>query len=232
MRVEVIIAAGGVGRRFAKDQPKQFCLLKGKPILSWSISRFEECPLVGGIILVVPRGMERYTRQSVLSPCNYQKVKTVVKGGKERRDSVMQGLNMLETDTDTVLVHDGVRPIISQELIIKVIQATERWEAVVPGLPVREMVKRVGRDNLVKETLDRKKIYLIQTPQGFKKDIICQAYGQARKRGWQANDDASLVERLGTIVKMIPGEETNVKITSPQDLMMTELLLGAESKES
>lgn len=226
MRVEVIIAAGGIGRRFGKGQPKQFCLVEGKPILSWSIGRFEECVLVDRIILAVPGGMAKYTRQHVLSPFGYKKVKTVVEGGKERRDSVLQGLNMLETDTDTVLVHDGVRPIVSEELIRKVIQATQRWEAVVPGLPVRETMKEVGQDNLVSRTLDRKRIYLIQTPQGFKKDLICRAYAQVRKRGWQANDDAGLVEKLGAKVKMIPGEETNIKITSPQDLVVSELFLG------
>ena len=226
MRVEVIIAAGGLGTRLGKGQPKQFCLLKGKPILSWTISRFDESPLVHRIILVVPGGMERYTWQHILSPYGYQKAKTVVEGGKKRGDSVLQGLNMLEADTDTVLVHDGVRPIVSEELIRKVIQATQRWEAVIPGLPVRETIKQVGQDNLVKGTLDRKKVYLIQTPQGFKKDLICQAYRQARKRGWQVNDDASLVEMLGARVKMIPGEETNIKITSPQDLVMTGLFIG------
>ncbi len=226
MRVEAIIAAGGIGRRFGKDQPKQFYLLKGKPILSWTILRFEECILVDRIILTVPRGMRKYTRQHVLSPFGYKKVKTVVEGGKERRDSVLQGLRALETDTDTVLVHDGVRPIISEELIRKVIQATQRWEAVVPGLPVRETIKQVGQNNLVRGTLDKKTIYLAQTPQGFKKDLICRAYAQVKKRGWQSNDDASLVEKLGVKVKMIPGEETNIKITSPQDLVMSELFLG------
>ena len=226
MRVEVIIAAGGTGRRFGEDQPKQFYLLKGKPILSWAIGRFEECILVARIILAVPRGMGKYTRQHVLSPFGYKKVKTVVEGGKERRDSVLQGLNMLETDTDTVLVHDGVRPIISEKLIRKVIQATQRWEAVVPGLPVRETIKQVGENNLVRGTLDKKTIYLAQTPQGFKKDLICRAYAQVKKRGRRSNDDASLVEKLGVKVKMIPGEETNIKITSPQDLVVSELFLG------
>ncbi len=226
MRVEAIIAAGGIGRRFGEGQPKQFYLLKGKPILSWAIGKFEECILVDRIILVVPRGMGKYTRQHVLSPFGYKKVKTVVEGRKERRDSVLQGLRVLETDTDTVLVHDGVRPIISEELIRKVIQATQRWEAVVPGLPVRETIKQVGRNNLVRETLDKKTIYLAQTPQGFKKDLICRAYAQVKKRGWVANDDASLVEKLGVKVKMIPGEETNIKITSPQDLVISELFLG------
>ena len=225
MRVEAIIAAGGIGRRFGKDQPKQFYLLKGKPILSWTILRFEECILVDRIILAVPRGMGKYTRQHVLSPFGYKKVKTVVEGGKERRDSVLQGLRALETDTDTVLVHDGVRPIISEELIRKVIQATQRWEAVVPGLPVRETIKQVGQNNLVRGTLDNKTIYLAQTPQGFKKDLICRAYAQLKKRGWGASDDASLVEKLGVKVKMIPGEETNIKITSPQDLVLSELFL-------
>ncbi|MBA7666950.1 2-C-methyl-D-erythritol 4-phosphate cytidylyltransferase [subsurface metagenome] len=169
--------------------------------------------------------MGKYTRQHVLLPFGYKKVKTVVEGGKERRDSVLQGLRVLERGTDTVLVHDGVRPIISQELIKKVIEATQRWEAVVPGLPLRETIKQVGRDNLVSGTLDRKSIYLIQTPQGFKRNLICRAYAQVKKRGWKTVDDATLVEKLGAKVKMIPGEETNIKITSPQDLVLSELFL-------
>lgn len=225
MRVEVIIAAGGLGKRLGKGQPKQFCLLKGKPVLSWTISKFEECPLVDGIVLVIPARMKDYAREHVLLPHGYEKVKNVVEGGKERRDSVLEGLRILQTNTDTVLVHDGVRPLISQELIIEVIRATQRWEAVVPALPIRETIKEVGQDSLVSSTLDRKKVCLIQTPQGFKKDLICQAYEEARKRGWQASDDASLVERLGVRVKTIPGEETNIKITSPQDLAVSQLFL-------
>ena len=95
----------------------------------------------------------------------------------------------------------------------------------VPALPIRETIKEIGQDSLVETTLDRKKVCLIQTPQGFKKDLICQAHEEARKRGWQASDDASLVERLGVRVKTIPGEETNIKITSPQDLVVSQLFL-------
>lgn len=225
MRVEVIIAAGGLGKRLGKSQPKQFFLLKGKPVLSWTISKFEECPLIDGIVLVIPARMKDYTREHVLLPHGYEKVRNVVEGGKERKDSVLEGLRILQTNTDTVLVHDGVRPIISQQLIIEVIRATQRWGAVVPALPIRETIKEVGQDSLVSSTLDRKKVCLIQTPQGFKKDLICQAYEEARKRGWQASDDASLVERLGVRVKTIPGEETNIKITSPQDLVVSQLFL-------
>ncbi len=225
MQIEVIIVAGGLGKRLGETPPKQFLLLKGKPVLSWTISKFEECPLVDGIILVIPAKMKDYTREHVLSPHGYEKVKNVLEGGKERKDSVLEGLRMLQTNTDTVLVHDGVRPIISQKLIIEVIRATQRWEAVVPALPIRETIKEIGQDSLVETTLDRKKMCLIQTPQGFKRDLICQAYEEARKQGWQANDDASLVERLGVRVKAIPGEETNIKITSPQDLVVSQLFL-------
>ncbi len=221
----MIIAAGGLGKRLGKSQPKQFFLLKGKPVLSWTISKFEECPLIDGIVLVIPARMKDYTREHVLLPHGYEKVRNVVEGGKERKDSVLEGLRILQTNTDTVLVHDGVRPIISQQLIIEVIRATQRWGAVVPALPIRETIKEVGQDSLVSSTLDRKKVCLIQTPQGFKKDLICQAYEEARKRGWQASDDASLVERLGVRVKTIPGEETNIKITSPQDLVVSQLFL-------
>lgn len=225
MRVEVIIAAGGVGKRLGKSQPKQFFLLKGKPILSWTIDRFEECPLVDGIVLVIPTRMQDYTREHVLSPHGYRKVRDVVEGGRRRNDSVLEGLKMLDEDTDTVLVHDGVRPTVSQKLIMEVIRGAQRWKAVVPGLPVRETIKEASGDNLVEKTLDRERVYLIQTPQGFKRNLLCQAHEEARKRGWQTSDDASLVERLGVRVRIIPGEETNVKITSPEDLVTSELFL-------
>ena len=225
MRVEAAIAAGGIGKRFGTDQPKQFCLLRGIPILSWTIDRFEKCPLVDGIIVVVPRGMKQYTRDYVILPYGYQKVRVLVEGGKERRDSVMQALKVLQTDVEIVLVHDGVRPMVSQELIERVIRATEKWQAVVPGLPIGDTVKQVSQYSIVEHTLERKRLSLVQTPQGFKKDLICKAYEEAQKKGEVPSDDASLVERLGTKVKMIPGEEVNIKITSPQDLVMSDLFL-------
>lgn len=225
MRVEVIIVGAGKGIRFGEIQPKQFCLLWGKPVLSWTIERFEECKLVDKIILVLPPGMKEEAKKIVLSSFNYKKVKTIVEGGKERSNSVFRGLGAVDENTDIVLIHDGVRPLISPHLIEKLIYETKENGAVTLGIPIKETVKEADKKNLVTKTLNRKNLYSIQTPQGFKKDLIEKAHRMANESGEWASDDATLVERLGNKVKIIPGDERNIKITTSFDLKLAEILL-------
>ena len=226
MKIETVIVAAGKGARFSDFRPKQFCLLGGKLLLAWTIERFEECKLINNIILVVPPGMSKYAKETVISSSRYKKVKAIVEGGKERGDSVFEGLQKVDTSTDIVLVHDGVRPLISCHLIERVINQAKEYKAVVLGIPMRETVKETEEGNAVKKTLNRRRLYSIQTPQGFRKDLILKAYGEAKKEGRWASDDAGLVERLGEKVKIIPGEETNIKITTSLDLKFAEMLLG------
>ncbi len=225
MKIETVIVAGGKGARFGDLRPKQFCLLAGKLLLSWTIERFEECKLINNIILVVPPGMSKYVKETVISSSRYKKVKVIIEGGKERGDSVFEGLQKVDTTTDIILIHDGVRPLISCHLIERVIDEVKEYKAVVLGIPIRETVKETEEGDVVNKTLNRRRLYSIQTPQGFRKDLILKAYGQAKKEGWQASDDAGLVERLGEKVKVIPGEETNIKITTSLDLKFAEMLL-------
>lgn len=225
MRVEVVIVAAGRGVRLGEAQPKQFCPLKGKPIVCWTTEKFEKCQLVDDIILVVPEGMREYVKKKLLPPFKYRKIKTIAEGGKERSDSVFQGLKKVDENTDIVLIHDGVRPLISIHLIERVIQEADRYGAVSLGIPVKETLKKVDEDGLVRETVERNEIRLIQTPQGFKKDLICHVYKKAMELGWSASDDAGLVERFGYKVKIVPGEEANIKITTSLDLELTEMLL-------
>ena len=225
MRVETIIVGAGKGKRFGEIQPKQFCLLWGKPVLSWTIERFEECKLVDKIILVLPPGMKEHAKKVVLSSFNYRKIKTTIEGGKHRGSSVFQGLQVIDEDTDIVLVHDGVRPLILPHLIEKLIYETKENGAVTLGIPIKETVKKTDKKGLVIKTLDRRNLYSIQTPQGFKKDLIWQAYKMASQSGKWASDDAALVERLGNKVKIILGDERNIKITTSFDLKLAETLL-------
>ena len=229
MKVEVIIAGGGKGERFGGNQPKQFCNIVGKPILEWSIYKFNSSPFINGIILVVPGGMLDSSREK-LHLSRYEKVKAITQGGKERMDSVYEGLKLVDKDTQIVLVHDGVRPLVSLSLIQKVIEKTEIYGAAVPGIPVKETIKRTNSENFVTETIPRDNVYLIQTPQGFKLDLITGAYREAERRGWRASDDAGLVEKLGKSIRIIPGEEENIKITTSFDLKLAELLLNMEIK--
>lgn len=225
MRVEAIIVAAGRGERFGENQPKQFCPLRGRPIVCWTIARFESCQLIDKIILVVPQGMRESVKRDILPPLKYKKIKVIAEGGKERSNSVFQGLKKVDKDADIVLIHDGVRPLISTYLIERVIYETEKYEAVSLGIPVKETLKKVDENNLVIRTLERGKIRLTQTPQGFKRDLIWQVYNKAVKMVWRANDDAGLVERFGYKVKIIPGEEANIKITTSLDLELAEMLL-------
>lgn len=224
MKIEVVIAAGGKGERFGNNQPKQFCSIAGKPILNWTLDRFEKCLLVEDIILVVPQNMQEKAKDKLFLS-GYKKIKTIVGGGEERIDSVFQGLMRVDEDTEIVLIHDAVRPLVSTSLIESVIQKTQVFGAVVPGVRAKETVKEADEDNLVAKTLPRERIYLIQTPQGFKFELIKTAHQQAKSLKWRANDDATLVEKMGIPVKIIPGEESNIKITTSFDFQIAEILL-------
>jgi len=227
VRVEAVIVGAGKGTRFGNNQPKQFCPIAGKPILDWTLHRFEVCPLVDAIILVVPEGMKEETKKR-LSLSRYRKLKKVTEGGEERTDSVYQGLICVDEDTQVVLIHDGVRPLVSLSLINSVIRQTEIYEAVVPGVPVKETVKEKDGQGLVIKTLPRNRVYLIQTPQGFKYQLIKEAHQMARSLNWKTSDDAGLLEKLGKKVKIIPGEESNIKITTFFDFKLAEILLKEE----
>jgi len=225
VRVEAIIAAGGKGQRFGKVKPKQFCLLRGQPVICWTLDIFQRCPLIHRIILVIPQGMIELSKKVIL-PERYTKVKAVVEGGQRRMDSVSQGLKHLTGDADVVLIHDGVRPLLPASLLNRVIRISEEYEAITPGIPLKETVKKAGPEGYVLNTLKREKIYLIQTPQAFQSDLIKKAHQEAQKMKWDAPDDAYLVEKLGKKVRIIKGSELNIKITTSLDLRMAEVLLG------
>ncbi|MEA1965210.1 MAG: 2-C-methyl-D-erythritol 4-phosphate cytidylyltransferase [Candidatus Aerophobetes bacterium] len=224
MRAEAIIVAGGIGERFNKNGHKQFYPLRGKPILWWTLKRFEDCRMIDKIIVIIPQGMRNYAKK-IVPFSEYEKIKELIKGGEEREDSVLQGLKIVDEDTDIVVIHDGVRPLISPHLIEKVIYQTEKEEAVSLGVPVKETIKRVDENNLVVKTIKRENLYSIQTPQGFKRDIIWEAHIKKGNFKKKASDDALLVERLGKRVRIIPGDEKNIKITTSEDLKLAEVFL-------
>ncbi len=226
MRVEAIIVGAGKGIRFGEIRPKQFSYLCKKPIFCWTIERFEKCRLIDKIILVIPPRMKEYVQKLILSQSDYKKIKVIVEGGKERGDSVFQGLQVVDRDTDIVLIHDGVRPLIFPDLIERLIYQVEKCGAVTLAVPMKETVKEISRESIVAQTLDRNKLYSIQTPQGFQREIIWKAYQVARKSGQWASDDAALVEKIGKRVMIILGDDMNIKITTSLDLKLAETLLS------
>ncbi|MDO9515398.1 MAG: 2-C-methyl-D-erythritol 4-phosphate cytidylyltransferase [Syntrophales bacterium] len=220
-----IIVAGGSGKRMLHDRPKQYVPLAGIPILARTLITFEKTPSVGRIVLMVPKGDRDYVRDEIVGRYRIYKATQIQAGGEARQDSVRKGLEMVDDGDDIVVIHDGVRPFITQELIEASIREAAQNGAVIPVVPSTDTVKIISKDGSIRDTLDRADLRLAQTPQAFRRKIILEAYESAYQEGFYGTDDASLVERLGIPVRTIPGLPYNVKITTPEDLVLGEFLL-------
>ncbi len=225
MKVEALIVAAGKGIRFGEGRKKQFQLLLGKPLLSHTLDKFESSPSIKSILLVVSQEDMTYCLDEVVEKYNYKKISQIIPGGKHRQDSVKNGIDYLSKDTDIVVIHDGVRPFVTIEMIEESIQYGGRFGAVVFGVPVKDTVKMIDKDRIVVKTLDRESTWLIQTPQTFHVNIIRRAYQKAQEDGFLGTDDASLVERLGIKIHVLPGSNMNLKITTPEDLALADFFL-------
>jgi len=220
-----IIPAAGSGIRMESKRAKQFLSLDGKPILALTLEPFQEST-VDAIILVVPLDDLEYCKKEIVERFGFTKVKKIVPGGKWRQDSVRFGLEATEGKYDLVLIHDGVRPLIEKRLIERVIKEAMVNRAVITALPAKETVKEVNDLRDVVKTYDRKRVWMVQTPQAFRYQDILNAHHKALKQGWEeATDDALLVEKSGITVKVVEGSEKNIKVTTPDDLELARLLL-------
>lgn len=231
MKTIAIIAAGGQGKRIEsrlwRDEgkpPKQFLMLKDKPILAHTVDKFERCELVDEIILVVPEDYLEYCSQAIVDKYGFKKVRKVICGGKERQDSVYSGLKACPNNTSIVVIHDGVRPLISPDKISESIKICREKKAVVLAVPIKETVKRVEHGNII-ITLDREKLWLTQTPQTFEYKLILEAHEKAKENNFMGTDDSALVERLGYEVTILEGDYRNIKITTAEDLTIAEQFL-------
>ena len=227
MKNVAILPAGGSGKRIHSRRPKQYLPVGGVPLLVQTIAVFQRSPLIHEILLVVPREDIRRVRSRFVEPYGFSKVSQVLGGGRERQDSVKNGLDAVGDDCDIVLIHDGVRPFISGSLIRLMIREAAAHGAATAGVPVKETVKRVDPEGNVLETLDRRALWLTQTPQAFRRSVILEAHRTAFRDRFYGTDDASLVERMGHPVRMVPATYENIKITTREDLLLAEFLIGA-----
>jgi len=224
-KVIAIVPAGGSGRRMQSRSPKQYLLLNGKPVLVHTLLKLQQSPFIDDILLVVPESDIFFVQENMEGPYQLTKIRDVIAGGKERQDSVKNGLTRAGDEYDVVVIHDGVRPLVTDEIIFGVIRESMRCGAAIAGVPARDTVKEVSPDGSISRTLDRDRIWMAQTPQAFQRGIIQEAYQKAAADDFLGTDDASLVERLGIPVKMIFGSYTNIKITTPDDLILAEAFL-------
>jgi len=227
VRVAAIIPAAGVGVRMQSQIPKPYLQLAGKPILAHTLEVFEGVKEVQEVTVVAHPDDLEYCQEEVIAPYGFKKVLRLVPGGKERQDSVYHALKALqqEDDLDIILVHDGVRPFITGDQIRRVIKAARSHGGAILGLPAQDTLKRVNSQGKVIHTLDRKDIWQIQTPQGFQAALLWRAFVEAYSRNFYGTDEASLLEEMGQQVAVIPGDPTNLKITTPEDLQLAEALL-------
>lgn len=222
--VSCIIAAGGKGSRMGADVNKIFLELDDMPILAHTLLAFDACNLIDEMILVTAE-CDLIDCKNIIENFGIQKVKTIVKGGKERQHSVYHALKEVTPQANIVLVHDAARPLIEEDAIIGVVQGVLEHGAAAVGARCKNTIKQVNADGFIEKTLNRDVLYEIQTPQGFLKDMLVNAYEDAIQNQVLGTDDCFLVERLGFPVRMITGSSDNIKITTYDDLLLAEQIL-------
>ncbi|MDJ0830660.1 MAG: 2-C-methyl-D-erythritol 4-phosphate cytidylyltransferase [Desulfobacterales bacterium] len=223
--VYAIIVAAGKGLRMQDSVRKQYMVLAGKSILAHTLMTFNRCEGIDQIILAVPAEDIEFCRQEILSDAQLGKRTRLVSGGKRRQDSVYNGLKAIKNDDGIVLIHDGVRPFVHQQQLLACIEGAHEKGACILGLPAFDTVKQVNANYEIVRTRQRDTLWLAQTPQAFELKIIKKAHATAAQDGFNGTDDASLVERMGVKVNIIPGSRSNIKITHPDDLKLARALL-------
>lgn len=226
-----LIPAAGMGKRMGASINKQYLQLDGLPIVARTISVFEQSPLIDAVYLVIPVEEIPYCQKHVVEACGFRKVAAIVPGGKERQNSVMNGLAAMRahvSDDDVVLIHDGVRPLITHALLQESIAVARSGDGALVAVPAKDTIKTVV-NGIVTGTPDRDTLWLAQTPQTFRFGAIYAAHQAAEADRFMGTDDASLVERTGGRIRIVRGDYRNIKITTPEDLVLAEAFLAAEN---
>ena len=232
IQVFALIPAAGMGKRMGASINKQYLRLDGLPIVARTIAVFEQLPLIEAIYLVIPEAEIPYCREHVVAACGFRKVNEIVPGGKERQNSVLNGLRAMRphlADHDVVVIHDGVRPLITPELLSESVEVACCNDGALVAVPAKDTIKTV-RDGIVIDTPDRESLWQAQTPQTFRFGTIYSAHLAAERDGFIGTDDASLVERSGGAVRIVRGDYRNIKITTPEDLVLAESFLAGTTR--
>lgn len=221
--ISAIILAGGRGKRMGSKVSKQYIEIKGKPILYYTLKKFIECEKVDNIILVLPENEVDYCKNEILKKYSLN-VNKIVVGGKERQDSVYNALNNI-SNSEIVLIHDGARPFVSNEIINNGIEFAKLYGAAAPGVMPKDTIKIKNKHGFSIETPKRENLVSIQTPQVFKFDIILECHKKIQQENIVVTDDTMVAELYGNKVYLYDGDYTNIKVTTPEDLILAERLV-------
>ncbi|MFH0970077.1 MAG: 2-C-methyl-D-erythritol 4-phosphate cytidylyltransferase [Candidatus Diapherotrites archaeon] len=234
MGVHVLVGAGGSGSRMKTSVNKSFLMLGGKPIIAHSLQLFQEHEKITSITVIIHSAWMKPLLEWI-NRLHLTKVKKIVEGGKERQDSVRNGLMALQElhpeNHDVVLVHNAANPLISKELISECIHAAQHYQASAAAYRVKDTIKKVGEDGKIIETLKRDELWGMQTPQCIQYGVFLQAHEKALKEGFYGTDDVQLVERLGIKPVVVDGGYENIKITTQEDLFFAEKILQKRNEE-
>lgn len=225
MHVNVVIVAAGKGTRLQSELPKPFLSVADRPILVHTLRRFTPIEMVRRIVVVVAAERETLCQEVLHTHGPWPQPITVIHGGAERQDSVRNGLAALEPQCEIVVIHDAARPFISVEAIQRSIDAAAETGSAVVATPVRDTIKRADAQHTIRETVSRHDLWLAQTPQTFRVEVIRAAHRWAQQRNIAGTDDATLVEQMGQPVRIVPGDALNFKITTPDDLALAQAVL-------
>ena len=229
--VVALVPAAGRGLRMGGAVAKQFLSIGGEPLIVQSLRVLQAAPVIDHIILAVPSSDIGYCESEIVARHRLTKVTKVLAGGAERQDSVRYALAHVPMDTDIVLIHDAVRPFLTQRMIDEVVAAAKKDGAAIVALPMRDTVKQVRMDGMIERTVDRAPLWLAQTPQAFRRDWIETAHRKGHTEGVRATDDAFLVEWLGYSVSVVEGSGENIKVTRPEDMVIGEAILASRMKK-
>jgi 2-C-methyl-D-erythritol 4-phosphate cytidylyltransferase len=224
--VVALVPAAGRGLRMGGSVPKQFLSLGGQPIVLHTLRLLHTSSVIDEVILAVPQSEMEYCLSEIVARHHFTKVKKVVPGGKERQDSVRHALEQVHENVEVVLVHDAVRPFLTERMVEEVVTVARVKGAAIIALPMKDTVKQVGADRVIERTVDRHSLWLAQTPQAFRRDWLLEAHRKAHAEGIRATDDAYLVEWCGHPVSVVEGSGENIKITRPEDMMIGEAILA------
>lgn len=217
MKIAAIIASAGQSRRMGGKINKQFIEINGLPLLAHTLKAFQNSPQIDQIIIAIESNNIDLCQNEIVNKFNISKVLKIVPGGKERQDSIYNAIKELPDDIEYVLIHDGARPMVTQEIIHRVIEEVKINKAVITAVPVKDTIKEIKNDIIV-STLNRANLVSVQTPQAFEINIIKRAYDEAYKNNFLGTDDAMLVERLGIPIRVVMGSYSNIKVTTPEDM--------------
>lgn len=222
--VSAIVAAGGSGTRMNKEKNKLFLPVLNTPVIAHTLLALEKNDCIDEIIISAKES-EFFIIDDIIKEFGILKVKSIVKGGQTRAESVMSAINEISENSDFVAVHDGARPLVSQAVLNNTVKDAEQFGAAACGVLPKCTLKSADGDGFIKDTVDRSKTYEIQTPQVFKKDLFLKAYSQDMETIKNATDDCSLIEKLGVKIKISEGDYKNIKITTPEDILIAEAIL-------